>query len=119
VAVLSEKANERIVGMAGVGKLNFDLLPSGMPFASALRQRSDFLELQHVRVAPDLHGYGIGTQLCQTAIQWTQQRGYKMLLVNTTVPQTPALNLYLKLGFQEKARTFVSKYELIWLERNL
>lgn len=67
----------------------------------------------------EARGYGLGTQLCQTVIEWSRQNGYKMLLVNTTTPQHPARNLYQKLGFKEKAKTFVGRYELVWMEKPL
>ena len=120
VAVLHENGGlERIVGMVGAGHVNFDILPAGMLYVESLRQRQDFLELQHLRVAPDLHGFGIGTRLCQTVIQSVKEQGFNMLLVNTTIPQKPARKLYEKLGFRETARTFISLYELIWMEKSL
>ena len=105
--------------MIGVGHVNYDILPLDVPYVQGLRQRHDFVELRHLRVAPDVHGYGIGTQLCQMVIDWARDKGYSMLLVNTTVPQIPARRLYEKLGFCETARTFISRWELVWMEKPL
>ena len=107
----------QIAGMVGVGHVNYEILPADMPYVQGLRERSDFVELQHLRVDPDFHGHGVGTRLCQAVIDWTKENGYRMLLVNTTVPQTPARRLYEKLGFVETVRTFIGRYELVWMEK--
>jgi ribosomal protein S18 acetylase RimI-like enzyme len=65
-----------------------------------------------------VQGQGLGTRLCQTVIEWSRPR-YGTLVVNTTTPQKPALQLYRKLGFQEVGLSFVDRYELVWLERRL
>lgn len=82
-------------------------------------QSGDILELQHLRVDPDLRGVGIGQRLCALVIDWARESGWKMLLVNTTTPQLPARALYCKLGFVEKAISFVDRYELVWMELSL
>jgi ribosomal protein S18 acetylase RimI-like enzyme len=117
VAVLAARnQTERIVGMVGVGRLNFDMLPSSMPFTQAIWGQVGVLELQHLRVDPDFRGYGIGQQLCQTVINWSKEHGCPLLLVNTTSPQRPARRLYQKLGFQEVAVSYVGLYEMVWME---
>ncbi len=108
-----------LVGMCGVGQVNFRILPSQMPFALQLRGRNDVVELQHLRIHPDFHRQGLGERLSRTVIDWAIAHGCRSLLLNTTVPQHPARLLYQKLGFQEVARSFVGKYELIWMEMQL
>lgn len=120
VAVLAEDDPlERIVGMVGIGRLSFHILPKAGPFVGDLQGRNDDLELQHLRVDPDFHGRGVGRQLCQAVIDWARERRYGTLFVNTTTPQTPARGLYQKLGFREVAITYVGKYELVWMELSL
>jgi hypothetical protein len=49
-------------------------------------------------------------------IDWARSHGFCLLVVNTTTPQRPALQLYRSLGFQEAGFSFVGQYELVWLE---
>ena len=42
-----------------------------------------------------------------------------MKVLNTTTPQRPAIALYKRLGFREAERTFLDKYELVWLRLDL
>ena len=110
---------DRLIGMVGIGRMSFHILPRSGPFVESLRNRNDLLELQHLRVDPDFHGRGVGKQLCQTVIDWARDHGFKFLFVNTTTPQTPARSLYQKMGFREVAVTYVGKYELVWMELTL
>jgi GNAT superfamily N-acetyltransferase len=114
-----EGDREQIIGVVGVGRHNPQMIPALNPYAQDLRDRQDYVELLHLRVAPNTRGYGVGSRLCQAVMDWSRQNGYKMLLVNTTTPQHPARKLYEKLGFLEKARTYVGLYELVWMEKLL
>ena len=64
-------------------------------------------------------GQGIGTRLAEVAIDWCRDHGVRTLVLNTTTPQKPAIGLYKKLGFDEAARTFLDRYELVWLRLEL
>lgn len=48
-----------------------------------------------------------------------EQENMTSLVGNTTTPQTPALQLYRKLGFQAAGLSFIDRYELTWLELKL
>jgi ribosomal protein S18 acetylase RimI-like enzyme len=120
VALLGEEGGpQRMVGMVGVGKVNYQMLPAQWSFTQDLRGRDDFLELQHLRIHPDFHRQGIGARLSGEVIAYAAAHGCRTLLLNTSVPQHPARRLYEKLGFREVARSFVGKYELIWMEKEL
>lgn len=122
VAVLSTTevtapGSDQIVGMVGVYRAGFDSeLPPHSPLARAWRNRDDVAELRRLRVAPEVRRQGIGAQLNETAIAWSRAQGYRTLVLNTTAAQAPALSLYHKLGFREVGRSFVGRYELVWLE---
>ena len=54
--------------------------------------------------------------MIQAAAEWCRGREYKLLVLNTTPPQTPAMNLYCKVGFREMGRSYIGRYELVWFE---
>ena len=62
---------------------------------------------------------GVGTRLTQAVIDWCRAHGFRTLVLNTTTPQKPAIALYKRLGFREADRTFLDKYELVWLRLDL
>ena len=80
-----------------------------------LRLRDDVAELRLMRVAEDMWRQGIGIGLAEVVIDWCRHHGVRTLVLNTTTPQNPAIGLYHKLGFREGDRTFIDKYELVWL----
>ncbi len=77
--------------------------------------RDDVAELKRLRVADDVRRRRVGTRLTQAVIDWCRAHGFRTLVLNTTTPQKPAIALYEKLGFREAERTFLDKYELVWL----
>ena len=89
-------------------------MPTGSPLCQDLRLRCDVAELRSMRVAEDMWGQGIGTQLAELVIDWCRFHGIRTLVLNTTAPQKPAIGLYNKLGFHEMDRTFLDRYELVW-----
>ena len=69
---------------------------------------------------PRVHGVGwppaeLPGELAEVAIDRSRHHRICTLLINTTTPQKPAIGLYHKLGFREAARTFIDRYELVWL----
>jgi GNAT superfamily N-acetyltransferase len=79
-------------------------------------ERGRVAELRRLRVAEALRGRGLATSLCRMVITWTTRHQYRTLVVNTTTPQTPALQLYRKLGFREVGISYLDRYELTWWE---
>ena len=118
VAVLASDANaDRVVGFVEVvGDGAVDQMPQDTLLAKEWRRCSDVAQMTRLSVEPECWRHGVGTQLTQTAIGWCREHGYRTLVLNTTAAQAPALSLYLKLGFREAARTFLDKWELVWLE---
>ena len=118
VAVVpSETGGDRVVGIVGVlGVGALPHMPFDMPLARERRGRSDVAQLTRLSVEPELWRRGVGTRLTHTAIDWCRDHGFHTLVVNTSPPQKPALSLYRKLGFREAGRSFLDKYELVWLE---
>ena len=88
-------------------------------YQRAKRARDDVAELKRLRVADDVWRRGVGTRLTQAVIGWCRAHGFRTLVLNTTTPQKPAIALYKKLGFREAERTFLGKYELVWLRLDL
>ena len=121
VAVVpSGRGEDRIVGTVQVvSPTALTEMPTDHPLSRELRLRDDVAELRLLRVSEDMWRQGIGTQLAEIAIDWCRDRGDRTLVLNTTTPQKPAIGLYKKLGFDEAARTFIDRYELVWLRLEL
>ena len=117
VAVVpSGSGEDRIVGTVQVvSPTALSEIPADHPLSRELRLRDDVAELRLMRVAEDMWRQSIGTQLAETALDWSHHHGVRTLVLNTTTPQKPAIGLYRKLGFKEVARTFLDRYELVWL----
>ena len=121
VAVVSSgKGGDRIVGTVQVvSPTALSEMPTDHPLSRELRLRDDVAELRLMRVAEDMWRQSIGTQLTESAIDWCRDHEVRTLVLNTTTPQKPAIGLYHKLGFRESARTFLDRYELVWLRIEL
>jgi GNAT superfamily N-acetyltransferase len=117
VAVANERPEaSELVGMVGVRRASADTPEAaGLAIASQW-QRGDVAELRRLRVAPERWRQGIGARLTETVIDWSRENGYRALILNTTSPQLPAQALYLAMGFRETARSYIGRYELVWLE---
>ena len=118
--VSSGSREERIIGTVQVvSPTALSKMPAGHHLNRELRMRDDVAELRLMRVAEDMWGQGIGTRLTEAAIDWCRLHGIRALVLNTTTPQKPAIGLYNKLGFYEVDRTFLDRYELVWLRLDL
>ena len=121
VAVAVPRVGEgRIVGTIQVASPTaLSEMPTDSPLSRDLRLRDDVAQLRSMRVAGDMWGQGIGTQLAEVVIDWCRLHGIRTLVLNTTTPQKPAIGLYNKLGFYEMGRTFLDSYELVWFRLDL
>ena len=118
--VPSADGEDRIVGTVQVtGPIALPQMPSDLPLSREWHLRDHVAELSRLRVADDMRRQGIGPRLTPTAIDWCRVQGFRKLVLNTTTPQKPAVGLYKKLGFSEADRTFLDKYELVWLSLQL
>ena len=112
-AVPSGSGEDRIVCTVQiVSSTALSELPTDHPLSRELRLRDDVAELRLMRVAEDMWRQSIGTQLAETALDWSHHHGVRTLVLNTTNPQKPLITLYHKLGFHEAARTFLDRYEV-------
>ena len=115
-----DDGSDQVVGIVGVvGSGAVPQMPPDMALAREWRRRDDVAEIIRLSVDPELWRRGVGTRLIQAAVQWCRGQGFRTIVINTTPPQVPALNLYRKLGFREASRSFSDKYELVWLELTL
>ncbi|MEM7125562.1 MAG: GNAT family N-acetyltransferase [Chloroflexota bacterium] len=89
------------------------------PLAHKWDGRGGLLEMRRIRVSPEVRGQGIGRRLCQVAVEWAKENRFSLFVVNSTTPQTPALQLYRSLGFQDVGISFIGKYALQWLALDL
>ena len=112
----SESGEERIAGTIQViGPTTLAEMPRDLRLGREWRLKDDVAELKRLRVADDMRRRGVGTRLTQAVIDWCRAHGFPTLVLNTTAPQKPAIALYKRLGFRELERTFLGKYELVWL----
>ncbi len=120
VAEQEEQNTTRLVGIIGIQEFSpKEIIPSSHSLVQDWQSLGRVAELRRLRVMPEMRGQGLGIRLCQTVIEWARMQKYDLLVVNTTTPQLPALQLYRKLGFQEAGKSFIGKYELVWLELSL
>ncbi len=69
-----------------------------------IEMTTGFNEPVQLLVKPDCRGKGYGRALLQTAIEANFP---KKMILDVYANNTPALNLYLSLGFKEKLREFM------------
>jgi N-acetylglutamate synthase-like GNAT family acetyltransferase len=74
------------------------------------RVSEDVAEIKRMRVHPDNQGKGFGQHLLTLLEQKAKELGYKKIILDTTIKQIPAQNLYIKNGYKE---TFRDKIEAI------
>lgn len=60
-------------------------------------------ELAKLAVSPEVHGKGLGEQLCETVINKAIEQGGKKIFLESNTLLKPAIHLYRKLGFKELA----------------
>ena len=114
--VASGRGEDRVVGTVQVvSPTALSEMPADHPLIRELRLRDVVAELRLMRVAEDVWRQGIGTRLAEVVIDWCRSHGVRTLVLNTTTPQKPAIGLYTRLGFREVGRTFLDRYELVWL----
>lgn len=65
-----------------------------------VRTRPDEFEVAKMAVSPSSQGLGIGRKLLQAAIEAARGGGARRLCLETNHALTPAINLYLSVGFR-------------------
>ncbi|XP_072487266.1 N-acetyltransferase 8-like [Notamacropus eugenii] len=71
-------------------------------------RRQKCLELFHLSVSPEYRGQGIAQTLTQTVLQFAQDQGYDVVLVNALCFNYPAQRVYEKMGFWKSHEAFDS-----------
>lgn len=78
---------------------------AGEPAAAALAVDAAGIGVYHnVVVRPDLRGQGLGRAVMHAALNWTRQAGATHAAIQVVSANTPAVNLYTSLGFEEAYR---------------
>lgn len=73
------------------------------------RISANIAEITRMRVAPDLQGQGLGTQMLSRLIKEAKAMGYKRLELDTALELVPAQHLYKKFGFREVGRGIITR----------
>jgi GNAT superfamily N-acetyltransferase len=90
------------------------------PGVHKLEGRKDIAALWDLRVHPDHRRTGIGSRLFAAALKWTEERGCRILKVETQNINVPACRFYAKLGCvlgsvnRYAYREFPEEVELVW-----
>jgi GNAT superfamily N-acetyltransferase len=118
--VAEAQPNREIAGVVALHRAGYGPeMPAGVAVFDDWRDSDDVVELRRLRVAPAYRRQGVATALSRTAIGWSRENEMRLIVLNTTSAQLPALNLYHGLGFREVCRSFVGRYELVWLALRL
>ena len=72
-----------------------------------------------VTVAPERWRRGIGARLVHQAIDAARDEKFEAIILETTPQQEPAVQLYRAIGFAERGRSMLGKWEMIWFELKL
>jgi GNAT superfamily N-acetyltransferase len=117
VAVESGLEEDAIVGTAGAERVGTK--PVTVPMPDLLLSDSPTLRLHSMRVAPERQRRGVGRLLTQTAIDWARVHGYRSLILDTTVQQEPAIELYKSMGFRVAGHSSLGAHDLVWMALDL
>jgi len=113
VAVEDDQAGEAIVGLVAVAAV--DATEKGQ-LPQFLKPASKLSRIHWVSVAPERWRLGIGRRLTETAIEWSRTNDCRATILETTVQQEGPIALYEALGFVEKGRTTLGRYQQVWFE---
>jgi GNAT superfamily N-acetyltransferase len=69
-----------------------------------LRRADGEAQLRWILVHPDFRRRGLGGRLLSAAVDYSRRCGYRHVYLNHVEPDSPALPLYLALGFRETDR---------------
>jgi ribosomal protein S18 acetylase RimI-like enzyme len=76
-------------------------------------------ELKCLYVLPKLMRKGLGKMLMEKVIEESKARGFEVLRLDVKKEALPAINLYLRYGFQEIPRFNDNQNKLIFMQLNL
>jgi N-acetylglutamate synthase-like GNAT family acetyltransferase len=83
------------------------------------RFSGEIAELKRLYLAKECRGFGLGRELCISAINDAREFGYKFLRLDTTKKLQAAYALFKKLGFYEISRYNSDSFAEIFMEKVL
>jgi GNAT superfamily N-acetyltransferase len=76
----------------------------------------DACEMKRMFVYPRFHGYGVGRALGEAIVDEARRAGHRVMRLDTSRRQEPALGLYRRLGFRDVPPYYELPQELLdWL----
>lgn len=94
--------NNKIIGMGAIKK-----------------HTEEIAEIKRMRVSKEYQGKGIGKIILNELEERALEKGYKKLILDTTVNHVPAQKLYRKSGYIETKRELLAGFETIFFEKSL
>lgn len=96
-----------------VGMINGEIVAMG-----AIKKISDEVaEIKRMRVHPKYQRRGFGQQIYNELESRARNKGFKKLILDSSVPQTAALSFYAKNGFIETHRNNFLGIQMIFFEK--
>lgn len=97
-----------------IGEVNGNIVAMG-----AYKKSEDgYAEVKRMRVFPEYQGYGYGSEILRNLENSARKKGYKGFILETSIIQTAAQNLYKKFGFKEFMRETIDGFECIWFKKD-
>jgi len=93
---------EKIIGMGALIKIN-----------------NTTAEVKRMRVKPNFQGKHVGSLILDKLIERAKKFGYKKIILDTSVKQIPAQNLYQSRGFKEYKRGVIFGQDRIFYELDI
>ncbi|OXM82514.1 GNAT family N-acetyltransferase [Paenibacillus rigui] len=80
---------------------------------------NDSAEIKRIRIDQEYQRKGIG-QLILTALEKSaKEKGYKRLILDTTIKQFPAIKLFERNGYKETNRKLYKEMEIVFYEKEI
>jgi ribosomal protein S18 acetylase RimI-like enzyme len=92
-----------------VGVENGEVIAMG----GLVRRSTEASEIKRMRVSPDRQRRGFGRQLLEALEKSAQDRGYRVIYLDTTADQLAAQRLYESAGYEKTGRRRTEKFTFI------
>ena len=84
-----------------------------------MRLSDDIAEIRRMRVHPDFQRRGLGRQMLSALERRAADLGCRTLVLDTTVQQVPAIQLYTRSGYREVCRSRKGSFEVLEFEKKI
>ena len=84
-----------------------------------MRLSDDRAEIRRMRVHPDFQRRGLGRQMLSALERRAAELGFGTLVLDTTVQQAPAIQLYTQSGYSEVGRSRKGSFEILEFEKSI